>query len=293
MKIGKVERILNSRAELGEGPLWDSKNNLLYWLDILSNHINIYDPKSGQNEAIKVGPLISCIGFAKQGGFIAGCKNGLATLSLNPVKLTVLHSPEPHLPENRMNDGKCTPEGRFIAGSLSPAGRDDSASLYSLSQDGSKLQTLLSGIRISNGLGWSPDNKTFYHTDTPTGKIMAYDYDLNTGLINNARVAVQIPAKMGHPDGFTVDAQGRIWVALWGGSAITVWQPETGRLLARIPVPAKHVSSCTFGGENLSDLYITSARMGLGRVHLAVRRSSGGLFRIRTDAQGLPAYQFG
>lgn len=292
MQVSRPELLLPIRAWLGEGPLWDVEKNLLYWLDITAGHIHAYDPVSGADVLHEFEQPIGCIAPAKAGGFVAGVRDGLATLSLDPVKLTLLQRPENHLPDSRFNDGKCGPDGRFVAGSISHNGREPVAGLYSLSPGGS-VKTLLTGLRISNGLAWSMDGGTFYHIDTPTRKIMAYDYDLVTGEIANPRLVVEIPIGMGHPDGMTIDAEGRLWVAMWGGSAVTVWNPANGSLLARIPIPAKHVSSCTFGGPDLSELYVTSARQGLGRVHLAVRRASGGLFRIRTDAQGLPAHSFG
>ena len=196
------------------------------------------------------------------------------------------------MPGNRFNDGKCGPDGRFLAGTMDNAEAEASGSLYSLSPNGS-LKTLLTGLRISNGLAWSPDHKTLYHIDTPTHMVMAYDYDLRSGRIANPRVAVKIPAKMGWPDGMTSDYDGHLWVALWGGAALTVWNPADGALVEKIAIPAKNVTSCVFGGREQNELYITSARKGLSDADLSAYPASGGLFRIQTNVTGTPTFVFG
>jgi sugar lactone lactonase YvrE len=155
------------------------------------------------------------------------------------------------------------------------------------------LKTLIIGTRVSNGLAWSPDTLTFYYIDTPTRTVMAYDYDLTTGEIANPRLAISIPPEMGWPDGMTSDTEGMIWVALWGGAKLTRWNPATGQLVAAIPLPAFNVSSCTFGGPDLADLYVTSARQGMSAAQLAEYPLSGGLFRIQTKIQGMPTFEFG
>jgi sugar lactone lactonase YvrE len=148
-------------------------------------------------------------------------------------------------------------------------------------------------VRISNGLAWSPDYRTLYFIDTPTRQVLAYDYDLQSGAIANPRLAVSVPAVLGWPDGMTSDASGRLWVALWGGAALTVWDPANGALLEKIELPAKNVTSCAFGGPDGSQLYVTSARKGLDAADLSAYPSSGGLFRIQTDQVGLPTFVFG
>jgi sugar lactone lactonase YvrE len=200
-------------------------------------------------------------------------------------------NPESHLPGNRFNDGKCDPAGRFLAGSMDDAEVEASGSLYSLAPDGT-VKTLLSGTRISNGLAWSPDYHTFYYIDTPTRVVMAYDYNLATGEIANPRPAVSVPPELGWPDGMTSDVEGMLWVALWGGAKLTRWNPATGQLVAEIPIPALNVSSCAFGGPDLTDLYVTSARKGMTAEQLAKYPLSGGLFRIRTNSQGMPTFEF-
>jgi sugar lactone lactonase YvrE len=155
------------------------------------------------------------------------------------------------------------------------------------------VKTLLTGTRISNGLTWSPDYRTFYYIDTPTRVVMAYDYDLATGEIANPRPAISVPPEMGWPDGMTSDVEGMLWVALWGGAKLTRWNPATGQLVTEIPVPAFNVSSCAFGGPDLTDLYVTSACKGMNAEQLAKYPLSGGLFRIQANIQGMPTFEFG
>ena len=166
-----------------------------------------------------------------------------------------------------------------------------SGNLYSL-EAGKQPRKLLDGIRISNGLAWSPNYKTFYYTDTPTRQVRAYDYDLETGNISNPRLAVEVPESMGWPDGMTSDMDGRLWIALWGGSRVSKWDPATGRLEAEIRVPAPHTSACVFGGPRRDILYVTSARAGLDESALAANPLSGGLFQIQTQTEGMPTFEF-
>jgi sugar lactone lactonase YvrE len=301
MKLSAPQLLVEARAFLGEGPAWDSARQRLYWVDILDGLLHIFDPQNGQDEVINLGQPLGCVAPAVDGNLILGLKDGLAVLRLDAqgglsdlpsARLDFLSNPERDRLGNRFNDGKCGPDGRFLAGTMDNAEVDASGSLYSLSPNGS-LKTLLTGVRISNGLAWSPDHKTFYYIDTPTRKVLAFDYDLRSGGIANPRVAVKIPAKLGWPDGMTSDYAGNLWVALWGGAALTVWNPATGALVEKIPIPAKNVTSCAFGGPEQNELYVTSARKGLSAADLEAYPASGALFRLQTDVTGLPTFVFG
>ena len=292
MKLSTPELLLDARAVLGEGPAWDSAHQRLYWVDILAGHLHIYQPENGQDQSIPVGQAIGCAAPARDGRVALGLKEGFALFDPASSELTFLARPEDALPGNRFNDGKCAPDGRFLAGSMDNAEVEASGSLYSLGVDG-VLKTLLSGVRISNGLAWSPDYKTLYFIDTPTRQVLAYDYDLQSGDIANPRLAVSIPEALGWPDGMTSDVEGMLWVALWGGAKLTRWNPATGQLMAEIPIPAFNVSSCAFGGPDLTDIYITSARKGMTADQLAKYPLSGGLFRLHTNIQGMPTFEFG
>lgn len=292
MKLSRPQLILDAQALLGEGPTWDAAHQRLYWLNIIPGELHIYDPASGQDQVVTVGQKIGCVGLTRDDSVLLGLKQGLARLNPATAQLDWIAHPESHIPHNRFNDGKCGPDGRFIVGSMDDNEVENSGFLYSLSPDGT-LKTLLSGIYISNGLTWSPDCKTLYYIDTPTRKVRAFDYDLSSGEIANERVVVTIPDGMGWPDGMTSDKQGRLWIGMWGGAALTVWNPDNGELIRRVPVPAVNVSACVFGGPNLNELYVTSARVGISKTQASRRPKTGGLFRIVTDAEGMETFRFG
>jgi sugar lactone lactonase YvrE len=284
--------LLDARADLGEGPAWDAGRNCLYWVDIHAGDLHIFRPEEGTDTCVNLGETVGCVAPCQSGDLVIALRGGFASLNLTTQKLTRLATLEQQLPGNRFNDGKCDPVGRFLAGTMDDAEKEASGTLYSFSPS-SSVKTLLSGIRISNGLTWSPDHKTFYHIDTPSHKITAFDYDLASGEIDNPRIAIAIPAGMGWPDGMTSDSGGTLWVAMWAGAKITRWNPATGKLVETIPVPALNITSCIFGGPYLNDLYITSARKGVSADQLKEYPASGGLFRIKTKTQGMPTFAFG
>jgi len=288
----QAELILEAEAELGEGPAWDGRAGLLYWVDIRAGLLHLFQPRTGSDRAIPVGEPLGCVAPCQDGNVVLGVRSGFARLDLASGALTHLASPEPHLPGNRFNDGKCDPAGRFLAGSMDDAEVEAAGSLYSLAGDGT-WKTLRKGLRIPNGLAWSPDYRTFYHIDTPTRQVQAFDYDLERGEIDHPRTVLSIPAELGFPDGMTSDADGMLWIALWGGAQVTRWDPATGRMLAGVPLPAFRPSSCVFGGSGLTDLYVTTARTRLSAGQLKRYPLSGGLFRIQTGIQGLPTFAFG
>jgi sugar lactone lactonase YvrE len=296
LMISAPELILDAQADLGEGPAWEPHTGSLYWVDIHAGCLHIFKPEDGSDRSIALGEYLGCAAPRRSGGLVLGLRSGFATighlLPSGEARVKSIINPEPHLPGNRFNDGKCDPAGRFLAGSMDDAEVEASGSLYSLAPDGT-VKTLLTGTRIANGLTWSPDYRTFYFIDTPTRSVMAYDYDLANGAIANPRQVIPVPTALGWPDGMTCDSQGRLWVAIWGGAKLTRWDPASGQLLEAIPFPALNVSSCAFGGPDLTDLYVTSARKEMDAGQLAKYPFSGGLFRLHTDIQGLPTFTFG
>lgn len=298
-------------ATLGEGPAWDAKTGTLYWVDILEKRLYYY--RGDENGFLQLDEMPGCVASCKDGSLILAV-SGIAMdgkfektgqkssrfASLEPfdqtrekpatAKLTTLASLTESA-NNRFNDGKCDPAGRFLAGSMNLDEKTPSGALYSY--DGERVIRLLDGIRISNGLAWSPDHKSLYYIDTPTREVKAFDYDLSTGQIANPRAVIQVPEALGWPDGMTSDLEGDLWIAMWGGAQVTRWNPQDGKLLEQIPLPAKNVTSCVFGGDHLNELYITSARKGLDNADLTAYRHSGSLMRVQTRVQGMPTFEFG
>jgi sugar lactone lactonase YvrE len=280
----QAELLLDARAELGEGPFWDARTQTLHWLDVLNQRVY-----ANLDLLVQLDEFVGCAAPRRDGGFILALKNSIVDLRPDSVQPALLASvSEPG--HNRFNDGKCDPAGRFLAGSMDHNEAEASGALYSY--NGKTVTTLLTGIRISNGLTWSPDHKTFYYIDTPTRQVTAFDYDLATGQIAEPRTAIRIPDGMGWPDGMTSDTDGNLWIALWGGAQVTQWNPHAGQLLERIPVPALQASSCIFGGADLNELYITSARKGLSAADLQKYPLSGGLFKVTTKVTGMATFEF-
>ncbi|WP_096911845.1 SMP-30/gluconolactonase/LRE family protein [Neobacillus jeddahensis] len=287
----KAELIVDSKATLGEGPSWDRNQKILYWVDILGKRIHIYDYVSKKNRFIEVNQYVGTAVPRKSGGLVLALQNGFYSLNPQTDQLTLMANTEEHLPQNRFNDGKCDAAGRFWAGTM---GLDDAygvGSLYCLDTE-NNVKTVLQNVTCSNGLAWSPDNRTMYYIDTPTSQIVAFDFNIEDGSICNERVVVEIPREMGFPDGMTIDEEGMLWVAHWQGFRIGRWNPFTGKLIQAIPIPAPLVTSCSFGGENMDELFITTARIGLSEETLLQYPQSGGVFKIKTDVKGMGMYPF-
>ena len=285
----KAELIFDAKATLGEGPVWDAKSQTLYWIDILEKRIY-----TGTQVIAQLDKFIGCLSLRPGGNLLIALSeveglSSLVNLQVDSSQQGVLATMS-EAANTRFNDGKCDPAGRFLVGSMDMNETDPIGSVYSF--DGKQVTKLFGGVTISNGLTWSPDHKTFYYIDTPTRKVQAFDYDLATGQIANPRVAIHVPDSLGWADGMTSDTDGNLWIALWGGAQVTKWNPHTGQLLERIPVPALQTSSCIFGGKDMNELYVTSARKGMSEADLQKYPLSGGLFKIETKVTGMPTFEF-
>ena len=286
-----VEVVLDAHVQLGEGPIWDEVQGVLYWVDILAGKLYIYDPVSGENQGFDVGQHVGTVVLRQSGGVMLAVYDGFAAYDLATQKLTLIHDPEADLPNNRFNDGKCDPAGRFWAGTMAYTDQGTQGSLYRMDADLS-VHKMLGNIGISNGIIWSLDNKTMYYIDSMAHTVRAFDYDNATGDISNERVVISVTQAMGLPDGMAIDAEGMLWVAHFGGSAVRRWDPNTGEVLATIPVPATQITACAFGGENLDTLYITSAAMRLDAAALAAQPHAGALFAVKPGVRGVPSFKF-
>jgi sugar lactone lactonase YvrE len=282
-----AELVLDARAMLGEGAFWDAERRRLLWVDILGCKLRIFDPATKENRTIDLDQHVGAVVPRRAGGVALALHHGFALMDLESGQLTMIHDPEADRPRNRFNDGKCDPAGRFWAGTISLDDEPGVAALYRMDADRC-VHCVLEGVSISNGLAWSLDRRRMYYIDTPTREVATFDYDDATGAIAGRRVAIRVPESMGAPDGMTIDSEGMLWVALWGGGQVGRWDPATGRLLDTIAVPARLVTSCALGGPRLDELYITTARVGLSADELARQPLSGGLFRAPVPVPGLP-----
>jgi len=287
-----ARNILKTEATLGEGPWWDPAEKVLWWIDIEQGLVNRFDPNQGTNQKFKIGQRVGTVVRREGGGLMLALANGLATFDPNSELLEFLCDPEANLPDNRFNDGKCDPEGRFWAGTmnLDPANHTTGA-LYSL--DGrQQVRKHLAEVGVSNGIVWSGDARTMYYVDSQTGTIDAFDYQRQSGDLSHRRAIFEVPADLGCADGMAIDAEDKLWVAFWGGWCVARIDPAGGQLLGRIELPVAHVTACAFGGEDLRDLYITTARHGLDRAAQAEQPQAGDLFVARTDVSGLAPFNF-
>lgn len=290
-KTNKVELIIDSKSELGEGALWNFNTGELLWINIEKKILNFYRPATGNNKEMYTGQKIGTVVPAESGNVVVALKNGIYSLDTETGTKKLIVNPEENIADNRFNDGKCDPAGRFWAGTMSTKGEKEKGALYRLDPD-STVHKMIENVSISNGIAWSPDHSKMYYIDTPTQKVMKYDYNNKTGEISNPEVAVEISKEMGSPDGMTMDENGNIWVALWGGAAVACWNPENGKLIEKVGVPAKNVTSCAFGGKDLSTLYITTARIATTDQELQKYPVAGGVFAYKPGVKGVQAYFF-
>jgi sugar lactone lactonase YvrE/DNA-binding IclR family transcriptional regulator len=278
-------------AFLGEGPLWSSRERMLYWVDILAPALYCFDPATGHNETFPMPTLIGSLALTRTGDVLVALQNGLHLFDRRSGSLTLLAHPEIDRPDNRFNDGKTDRAGRFWVGTMDTSPQPGSGSLYRVTADGACAR-MDTGFFVSNGIAWSPDNRTLYFVDSGRKAIFRYDFDLAAGTVANRQVFAEIPDDSGSPDGITVDAEGHVWCALWDGWAIRRFDPQ-GRVSNTITLPVPRPTSLAFGGPDLSDLYITTARIRLSSSVLAEAPLSGSVLMVKPGVVGLPEPLFG
>lgn len=283
----KIECVWPARAILGEGPCWDASTSKLYWTDIKGSRLHAYCSNDGRRETWSAPCRIGSVSVPAsnwsppaglQGTQLLACGDfGLMWLGLDGEIATVpITHPEPHLPENRFNDGKLGPDGRYWAGTMHDPEREASGALYAFSPAGD-VALLDSGYRVTNGPAFSPDGRIVYHNDSAEQTVYAFDLD-HEGRLANKRAFVQFTRSEGYPDGMTTDGNGNLWIAMWDGGRIEKISPR-GERLGYITMPTPRVTSCTFAGEDKSILYVTSASIGLPEIEAL----AGGLFKVRLE----------
>ncbi len=283
--------LVDAHALVGEGPIWDAEQGVLYWVDILSSKLYAYNPVTRENRTYEVGQHVGTVVPRVSGGVMLAVYDGFAAFDPATQELTLLANPEADLPGNRFNDGKCDPAGRFWAGSMAYSDQGTQGSLYRMDTDLS-VHKMLGDIAISNGIVWSLDHTTMYYIDSLALTVRAFDYDLATGDIANERVAIRVQEEMGLPDGMAIDAEGMLWVAHFGGSCVRRWDPQTGVVLDKIDLPTAQITACAFGGPDLGTLYITSGANGYTAEDMAREPHAGGLFQVDAGVKGVPTFAF-
>jgi len=279
----KGEQLTGPVAYHGEGPVWSERWGGLRWVDMLAGDVLALRPDGGV-ERRHVGTIAAALRPRRGVGAVIGVERGFA-LEESGGTLTTLAELWTDTGV-RMNDGGCDPDGRFYCGSMAYDKTPGAGALHRLDPDGS-TRVVLDHVTISNGLEWSPDGSRAYYNDTETYRVDVFDYDRDAGLVNR-RVFAQVPPGEGRPDGLTVDAEGGVWVALNHSGTVRRYTPE-GTPDAVVEVPPRQVTACTFGGERLDELFITTSRedMEPGDDPLA-----GSLFRATPGVHGLPVREF-
>jgi sugar lactone lactonase YvrE len=278
----QVERLLPSSNVLGEGPRWNSDEQTLYWTDIRANALFRFHPESGKQEHWALDLSVNCFAFRETGGLVLATPKGFAFGDWQKKQVEVFANPLPNNPQVRFNDGAVDSKGRFWVGSL---GMDGANALYRLGPD-HYVRVMDAGFRLPNGIGWSPDDRTMYFTDSRACVIYAYDFDTSQGTIANRRVWARIPEENGLPDGLCVDREGFVWSARWGGWKIVRYDPA-GRVYCEFKTPIQYPTSCVFGHSNLDWLYVTSARASYSEDQIKNYPMAGDLFCLQTETQGL------
>ncbi len=293
----KTELVLDSRSLLGEGSWWDHDKKVLSWIDSLGRMIHRYDPAVNINNTTMTGQFVGCAVPRKSGSMIACMQDGIYNVDYENNKIEPLFSIEKEIRDNRFNDGKCDSRGRLWFGSMSmkisQGGKfKNKGSFYNYSQKYGVVK-VFGDVGISNGIAWSRDDTKMYYIDSLTRSVACFDFDIEKGLLRNKRYIIKIPGTDGLPDGMTIDVEGLLWIAHFGGFQVSRWDPETGEKIGKIELPVPNVTSCIFGGNDLDELYITTAREGLKKEDLKKYPLSGGLFKAWPGIKGSILHKFG
>lgn len=286
-----VELCARFNAFLGEGPVWDPDRQALWWVDIFEGMVHRFDPKSGDDECYPFGEPVGAVALRAGGGLVVVLANRVITWAPGNPRGELVAQLNGDEARHRLNDARCDRQGNLWVGSVSENTQPNAASLYRLDTAGG-MQPVLRGVTISNGLDWAPSGDQFYYIDSPTQRVDVFRCDLDTARLTDRRPAARIEPSDGLPDGMTLDADGYIWVALYGGGSVRRYAPD-GTLDTEIKLPVSQVTSCTFGGPDLMDLYITTGRKDLPDDQVREQPLAGALFRCRPGVRGRLTQTYG
>ena len=281
------EVLLAARAVTGESPVWDARRGRLWWVDIPRGEVHLLDPLAGHDQRWVLGQPVGCVALTSEGDVLLAMRDGL-TVARGDLAQTPVRWPLPCEPDgNRPNDGRVDSRGRFWIGTMAIDNHPEAGSLYRADLGGNppEIVRMLEGITISNGIDWSPGDDLMYYADSPTGRVDVFDWDPAAGAVSQRRPFITLRADEGVPDGLCVDADGHIWLALWGGGAVRRYRPD-GAPDLEVRLPVANVTSCAFGGPDLDELFITTAMSDLNEPELEAQPMAGAIFRYRPGCQG-------
>lgn len=279
------------QATLGEGPVFHSPTNSLFWTDILEKRLYSCSLENRFLESFAAERCIGAFAFCNNEKVVVAADDGFFFYDLDSGIFQPIGDPEKELPHNRFNDGKCDAMGRFWAGTMEFSPSGPNGSLYRLDGDG-HIDKMETGLTIANGLAWNHDNTKMYHVDSGKNELYSYDFDLEKGTISNREIIYTFEESYGTPDGMAIDSAGHLFIAIWGGSKVIRFDPSACRVREEIAVPAPHVTSVTFGGNDFKTLFITTARDGLSNEQLSEFPLSGSIFKVEVEVAGCPLYQY-
>jgi sugar lactone lactonase YvrE len=285
--MSELSVAIDVRCEIGECPRWHPSEKRLYWVDIHEPSVSCFDPKTGYIQKWPMPERIGCFSFRRGGGLIAGMQSGIFLIDLqDQPKVQRVFEMAVDNPAIRFNDGRCDPFGRFWAGAVVESMDKRVCSLFRYDPDGT-CEQMMDKLICSNGLAFSPDAKTMYHSDSRQDYVWKWDLDARTGSISNQRVFLRIDIQEGRPDGAAVDAEGCYWLAHVGAWRIARYTPD-GIIDRVIGIPAQRPTMCGFGGEDLKTLYITTATSPIAAPDLVKQPLAGAIFSMRVDVPGMP-----
>lgn len=290
MKIWKATSLNNTKLILGEGAVWSSSRNLFFYVDIEGQKVGLVDPVSGMTKQRQLQEKVGTVVPTEDGRLILGLENSISVFDFDSEELHELIKLEPEIPANRSNDGKCDAAGRLWIGTMNKEAKGAVGALYCF--DGEEVKKMIPNRKVSNGICWSNDSRAMYYIDSFDYNIKRYDFDLGTGTISNEKIVVQMKESGFTPDGMTIDEEGMLWVAMWGEGTINRYSPLSGELVGKVEVNAPHVSSCAFGGANMTQLLITTATAGLNDNQLKQFPESGALFLVDVGIKGTQMHPF-
>jgi sugar lactone lactonase YvrE len=290
----EIRTVYKGGDELGEVPIWCPKTKNIWWIDVRKPNVQRLDPASGDHQVYPLpGQTVGSWAFREGGGAVVGLNDGLHALDFESGQTEILVSleSEEEFPGNRLNDAKCDRRGRYWVGTMHNTIREPRGSFYRIDTDLS-FEKMFGDVVIPNSVCMSPDDTVLYFTDSWKKVIWAFDFDIDAGALSNRRVFADLTDRPGIPDGSTVDTDGCLWNAEFGGARVVRFTPG-GKIDRMVDVPTSQPTCCAFGGDRLDTLYITTATQRMTAEQLTKEPLAGALLAIEPGVRGLPEPGFG